>query len=134
MDFTGRDTFTAASSWAWAHGPAGAMATAGAAIALATVAEEVIEAGVARRPVAAIMHAEANRAAVARFAATQGLTIQAVRVPAQVVRQLRVAAADVPAAAECAAVAAAECAVAAVVECAAVAVVDMPAAAGTGNL
>jgi post-segregation antitoxin (ccd killing protein) len=80
------------------------------------------------------MHAEANRAAVARFVATQGLTIQAVRVPAQVVRHLRVAPVDVPAAAaECVA-AAAECAVAAVVECAAVAVVDMPAAAGTGNL
>ena len=119
----------------WVPGRAGVTGTAGVAIALATVVEEVIEAGVARRPVAAIMHAEANRAAVARFAATQGLTIQAVRVPAQVVRQLRVAAADVPAAAaECAAVAAAECAVAAVVECAAVAVVDMPAAAGTGNL
>jgi hypothetical protein len=110
------------------------MATVGVVIALATVAEEVIEVGVARWPVAAILHAAAKRAAVASFAATQGLTIQAVRVPAQVVRQLRVAAADVPAAAaECAAAAAVEC-VAAAAECAAAAaVVDMP-AAGTGNL
>ena len=95
-------------------------------------AEEAITADLGVYPIAP---AADNRAAAARFAATQGLTIQAVRVPAQVVRHLRVATVDVPAAAaaECVA-AAAECAVAAVVECAAVAVVDMPAAAGTGNL
>jgi formiminotetrahydrofolate cyclodeaminase len=62
--------------------------------------------------------AVAKRTAVARLAATQGLTIQAVRVPMQVMRQLRVAAADMKAAAEARRAAAA---------------VDMQAAADIGN-
>jgi len=76
------------------------MATAGAAIASATVVEEVIVAEAARRLVAAVMRTAAGQhapAAVVRLAATQGLTIQAVRVPVQVMLQLRVAAEDIPA-------------------------------------
>jgi hypothetical protein len=81
------------------------------------------------------MHAAAGKhapAAVARFAATQWLPIQVVRVPVQVTRQLRVAAADMLAAVECAAVV--ECAAAVVVECAVAVAVDMPAAVDIGNL
>ena len=134
MDFTGRDTFMAASFWAWVHGPAGAMATVGVVIASATVAEEVIEAGAAKRPAVAVMRAAAGEhapAAVVRLAATQGLTIQAVRVPVQVMRQLRVAAAaDIPAA-----VVVDMLPAAVVVDMpAAAVVVDMPAAADTDNL
>ena len=116
----------AASFWAWVLGPAGAMATVGVVIASATVAEEVIEAGAAKRPAVAVMRAAAGEhapAAVVRLAATQGLTIQAVHVPVQATQQLHiVAAADIPAAAV-------------VVDMPAVAVVDMPAAvADTSNL
>jgi hypothetical protein len=53
--FTGPDTSTTASSSAWVHGPVGVMATAGAVIALATVAAEAIAAAVAPWPIAAIM-------------------------------------------------------------------------------
>jgi hypothetical protein len=84
----------------------------------------------ARWPVVAIMHTAAvakhaavvaKHAAVVRLAATQGLTIQAVRVPVQVMHQLRVAAADMPA------VVVAD--MLAVVED----MVDMPAVADIGN-
>src|ERR1035437_2381059 len=124
------------------------MATVGVVIASATVAEEVIEAGAVRQPVAAVMHAAAAGqhapAAVARFAATQGVTIQAGRVPVQVMRQLRVAA-DIPAAVGMLAAAAVDMPAAVVVAmpaaavvdmlaAAVVVVVDMPAAADTCNL
>jgi hypothetical protein len=131
MDFTGRDTFMAASSWAWVLGPAGAMATVGVVIASATVAEEVIEAAAAPWLVVAVMRAAAvaRRAAVVRLAATQGVTIQAGRVPVQVMRQLRVAA-EIPAAAVgMPAVAVVDMPAAVVVDMPAVAVVDMLAAA-----
>jgi hypothetical protein len=81
------------------------MATAGAVIASATVVEEVIVAEAARRPAAAVLRAAAGQnapAAVARFTATQRLTIQAVRVPVQVTQQRHMqllhmaAAADIP--------------------------------------
>jgi len=135
MDFTGRDTFMAASFWAWVLGPAGAMATVGVVIASATVAEEVTEAGAAKRLAVAVMRAAAVArhaaaagqhapAAVAKFAATQRVTIQAVHVPVQATQQLHiVAAADIPAAA-----AVVDMPAAVVVDMPAVAVVDMPAA------
>jgi len=41
--------------WAWAHGPAGAMGTAGAAIASLKMAAEAIAAEAALRPLVAIM-------------------------------------------------------------------------------
>jgi hypothetical protein len=123
------------------------MATVGVVIASATVAEEVIEAGAAKRLAVAVMRAAAVArhaaaagqhapAAVARFAATQGVTIQAGRVPVQVMRQLRVAA-EIPAAAVgMPAVAVVDMLAAAVVvvdmPAAAVVVVDMP--ADTSNL
>ena len=65
MDFMGRVTSTAASSWAWVPGQAGATATAGVAIASAMAAEEAIVAAAARQPVAAVM-----RVAVGQFART----------------------------------------------------------------
>ena len=52
---TGRDTSTTASSSVWVHGPAGDMATAGAAIASVTVAEETIAVAAAPWPIAATM-------------------------------------------------------------------------------
>src|ERR1700678_985079 len=55
---------TTASSWAWARGLAGAMATAGAAIALSMMAEDAITAGVVL-PQVALMSA-VNRQAVLR--------------------------------------------------------------------
>ena len=48
MAITGRSTSTTASSWAWAHGPAGAMATAGAAIASRAKAGEATAADLRR--------------------------------------------------------------------------------------
>src|ERR1035437_9865642 len=124
MDFTGRVTSMAASSWAWVLGPAGATATAGVVIASATVAEEVIVAAGAPWLGGAVKRAGggARRAAVVRFAATQGVTGQAGRVPVQVMRQLRVAA-EIPAAVV-------DMLAAAVVDMLAVAVVDMLAVGG----
>ena len=91
-----------ASSLAWVLGPVGATAMAGVVIASATVAEEVIVAAAARRLATAVMRAAAvqhDQTAVDRFASTQWPLIRAVRVPVQVMHQLRVAA-DVPAAAD----------------------------------
>ncbi len=41
-DISGRDISTMASSWAWAHGPGGAITMAGAAIASVAMAEDAI--------------------------------------------------------------------------------------------
>jgi hypothetical protein len=49
-DTTGQAISTTASSSAWAHGPAGVMATAGAVIALAAMAEEATTVGPAVSP------------------------------------------------------------------------------------
>lgn len=49
--FTDRAISITASFWEWVHGLAGAMATAGVAIALAAVAGEDITAGVVLRPI-----------------------------------------------------------------------------------
>src|ERR1700678_4099697 len=64
LAFTAPDISTTGSSWAWARGRAGAMATAGAAIALLTMVEGAITVEVERRP-SALMRA-ASRQAVLR--------------------------------------------------------------------
>ena len=79
---TGRDTSTTASFWAWAHGPAGVMTTAGEAIASSAMVEEAITA----EP-AALLTAE-GQAAGRQHAApepvrTAELSMQVGRVPAQ---------------------------------------------------
>jgi hypothetical protein len=52
MAFTGRGISTTASSWAWAHGPGGATATAGVAIGSSRlVAEAIVAAAAQLRPV-----------------------------------------------------------------------------------
>ena len=63
MAITGQGTSTTASSWAWARGPVGDTATAGAAIGSVRMAAATITAAAAGRPIAAIMHvAEAAQA------------------------------------------------------------------------
>ncbi len=79
MAITARGTSTTASSWAWAHGPVGATATAGAAIGSVMTAAEAIAAAAAGQPIAAIM-----RAAADSLAATLPLLVPTGRVPAQV--------------------------------------------------
>ena len=59
MAITGQDTSTTASSWAWAHGPVGATATAGAAIGSVGMVAATITAAAAGRPIAAVMHVAA---------------------------------------------------------------------------
>src|ERR1035437_7770746 len=49
---TGQGISTTGSSWAWAHGPAGATDTAGAAIALPATVAETTTAGAAMMPAA----------------------------------------------------------------------------------
>jgi hypothetical protein len=49
---TGKAISITASSLAWAHGPAGAIATAGAVIASPTVVEEAITEEVVLQPIA----------------------------------------------------------------------------------
>src|SRR5271165_6879590 len=73
MVFTGRDTFTTASSWAWAHGPDGVMATAGADIALKTAAAAAIAVAAVMLPTTAILPA-AEEAAEQFVAAQVALT------------------------------------------------------------
>ena len=70
MASTGRDTSTAASSWAWARGPAGAMATAGVIIALSAKAAEAITAAADMQPITATLPAAAEYAAERQFAPT----------------------------------------------------------------
>jgi hypothetical protein len=66
MVFTGRDTFITESSWVWAHGRDGVMATAGAAIGSLTAVAEAIAAVGARQQLAATrLAAAAERPAVA---------------------------------------------------------------------
>src|ERR1035437_7178196 len=60
MDFTGRATFTTASSWAWVRGPVGAMATAGVIIASVMAAAEALAAAAAPWPIAAVLRAAAG--------------------------------------------------------------------------
>ncbi len=79
MAITGQGTSTTASSWAWAHGPVGATATAGAAIGSPGMAAEAITAVAARQPIAAILHAV--------VAAQIATTRQAERVPAPVMHK-----------------------------------------------
>ena len=90
MGFMGLDTSMAASSWAWGHGPAGVMATAGVDIASATVAEEVIAAAAAPWPIAAALRvAVGQQAVVVRSTAARGLTTMLVGcTPAQPARRL----------------------------------------------
>jgi len=67
-DTTGQAISTTASSSAWAHGPAGVMATAGAVIALAAMAEEAITVEPAVSPTVDIQVAGKHRAAEAERA------------------------------------------------------------------
>ena len=86
MASMGRDISTVASSWAWAHGPAGVMATAGAAIDSVTAAAEAIAAAAGPWPIAAAMRAvEEGRAAERQFAAAEQLAPAALEpsMPAQ---------------------------------------------------
>jgi hypothetical protein len=55
MDSMGPDIFTAAFSWAWVHGPAGATDTAGANIVSVTAAAEAIAAAAGPWPTAAVL-------------------------------------------------------------------------------
>src|SRR5580704_8136259 len=80
MATAGQDTFTTASSWAWAHGLVGATATDGAVIASPQMAAETITAAAARQPIAAILHT----ATAAQPAATRRSLIPAERVQRQV--------------------------------------------------
>ena len=59
MAITGQGTSTTASSLAWARGPVGATATAGAAIGSVGMAAATITAAAAGRPIAAVMHVAA---------------------------------------------------------------------------
>src|ERR1035441_2197888 len=85
---TGRDTSTTASFWAWAHGPAGVMTTAGEAIASSAMVEEAITA----EP-AALLTAEAQAAgrqhAAPEPVRTVELPMLVERVPAQLVPHRR---------------------------------------------
>jgi hypothetical protein len=79
MASTGRGISTAASSWAWARGPAGVMATAGAAIVLSVKAAEATAAAAGPWPIAAALPAAVEHAAERQFvlAATPTMRIQA---------------------------------------------------------
>ena len=85
---TGRDTSTTASFWAWAHGPAGVMTTAGEAIASSAMVEEAITA----EP-AALLTAEAQAAGRQHVAPEPVRTVElpmlVERVPAQLVPHRR---------------------------------------------
>src|ERR1035441_9152969 len=70
MDSTGRDISTTASSWAWAHGLAGVMATAGAAIGSVTAVAEAIAEAAGPWPNAAALQAAAEQFAPAAAAPT----------------------------------------------------------------
>jgi len=59
MAITGQGTSTTASSLAWARGPVGATATAGAAIGSVGMVAATITAAAAGRPIAAVMHVAA---------------------------------------------------------------------------
>ena len=63
MAITGQGTSTTASSLAWARGPVGATATAGAAIGSVGMAAATITAAAAGRPIAAVMHVAVAAAA-----------------------------------------------------------------------
>ena len=87
--FTGRATSTTASSWAWARGPAGVMATAGAVIASLKQAAEAIAAVAVQRPTAATT--QRRRHALERCIPTRQLPIPAGRVPARLTQQRHMA-------------------------------------------
>src|ERR1017187_2245511 len=79
---TGRDTSTMASFWAWAHGPAGVMTTAGEAIASSAMVEEAITVGPAASPTAEV-RAAGRRRTVPEPVRTAELPMLVGRVPAQ---------------------------------------------------
>ena len=63
---TARDIFTTGFFWAWAHGPAGVMGTAGVATALSATVEEAITAEAVMRPAEDIGPTDGMIAKVAR--------------------------------------------------------------------
>jgi hypothetical protein len=87
-DITGPDTSTTASFWAWAHGPAGVMTTAGEAIASSAMVEEAITAEPAALLTAEVQAAGRQHAAAERVR-TAELPMQVGRVPAELVPHRR---------------------------------------------
>ena len=137
MDFTGRATSTTASSWAWAPGPAGAMATAGADIASSMMGAETIAAAAEPLRIAATMPVAAEQpyAAPAYRALRRQCPLQAEQGQQQVMPRFNVAAAVVVKFGVVAAAAAKPgAAVVAVVVMPAAVVVVMKAAAAASNL
>ena len=127
---TARGTSITASSWAWAHGVAGAIATAGASTASATTAAGATMAAAATGPMPASAAADLRRGPEARQCAAAAVAAD-MPVHRLLMQHLRVAA--VAAAVKLTAAAVVKCTVAAVAAMQQVAA-DMPAAvADTGN-